>query len=181
MAIATIDTEIEKPFAIHDLPQLLSAISMFSEPEIALKDQLLEMREGSAKMKYVYSSPNTVIDAPLKGVDIDDPDVEFHLTNDILSKTLKAVSIINAPHVAIRGDGEKVYLEAFDCADASVSTYSTEVGETDKTFRVIFACQNIKMLPDDYNVRVTRKGLSHFKGGDIEYWIALEATSTFED
>jgi hypothetical protein len=40
---------------------------------------------------------------------------------------------------------------------------------------------NLKMLPGDYTVSISSKLISHFKNANlpVEYWIALEKTSTF--
>jgi hypothetical protein len=40
---------------------------------------------------------------------------------------------------------------------------------------------NLKMLPGDYTVSISSKLISHFKNTNlpVEYWIALEKTSTF--
>jgi hypothetical protein len=46
---------------------------------------------------------------------------------------------------------------------------------------MIFKIDNLKLLPRDYEVRVSAKGLSHFKSktNDIEYWIAAEQSSKY--
>jgi hypothetical protein len=33
----------------------------------------------------------------------------------------------------------------------------------------------------DYDVSISPRGLAHFKGKNIEYWIAVEATSTYQE
>lgn len=180
MAKATIDTEIDKQFAVADLPQFLGAISMFEDPELNTKDHWMEIRQGSAKMNFIYSEPSLVLVAPSKVVELPTPDVEFKLKSEVLTHTLKALSIIDAKHIVVRGDGENVYLEAADTGNSSKSTYSVTVGETEKNFRLIFAAENIKLLPDDYDVAISARGISHFKGSDVEYWIALNDDSTFQ-
>ena len=35
-------------------------------------------------------------------------------------------------------------------------------------------------IAGDYDVEISSKGISHFKGDDVDYWIVAEATSTFE-
>ena len=44
---------------------------------------------------------------------------------------------------------------------------------------MIFKAENLKILSGDYEVALT-KGISHFKGADVEYFIAIEANSTYE-
>lgn len=179
-ARAAIDTEIDKQFAVADLSQFLSALSVFDDPELVTSDHWVDIQQGSAKLKYVYSDPETVIIAPAKAPMVPEPDVEFELKSEVLSNTLKALSIIDSKHIFVRGDGENIYFEAADISNSSKSTYSVVVGQTSNTFRLIFAAENIKLLPDNYHVKISAKGISHFKGSDVEYWIALNDKSTFE-
>ena len=39
-----------------------------------------------------------------------------------------------------------------------------------------FKTENLKLLPDDYKVKIAEVGISHFKSKDrdVEYFIALE-------
>lgn len=180
LAIAKIDTNIEKPFAISELGNFLSALSMFNEPELTQEDNWLTISEDSSKMNYVYSEPDCVIVATDKAVNLPSIDVEFEMKADVLTRLTKALSIIDAPMIAIRGDKEKIYLETIDPKNPTKSVYSVEVGETDKTFRMIIAATNIKLITGDYTVELCSRGFSHFKGVDIDYWIAMEANSTFE-
>ena len=41
----------------------------------------------------------------------------------------------------------------------------------------------MKMIPGNYDVEVSSKGISHFilQGQKLEYWIATEASSSFGD
>lgn len=180
MARAKIDTEIEKTFAIFDLPQFLSAVSMFEDPELDAEGSVLTISRGTEKLNYTLSEPSLILAAPEKELVLDNPEVEFTLKNEILTRTLKALGIIGAPEFAITGDGSKVYVEAINTKNSSGSNYRVEVGETDKQFRFIFVAENMKLLPGDYQVAISAKGLSHFKGEDVEYWIALESHSSYD-
>jgi len=53
------------------------------------------------------------------------------------------------------------------------------IGETDKTFNAVFKAENLRIIPGEYDVKVSSKGISHFKGKEAEYWIAVEQHSTF--
>jgi hypothetical protein len=60
--------------------------------------------------------------------------------------------------------------------------FSIDVGDTDADFQMIFVTENLKMIPGDYDVKISSKGISHFKSkkDPIEYWIATEAGSRYE-
>ena len=54
------------------------------------------------------------------------------------------------------------------------------IGTTDKVYRAVFKLDNIvKVIPGNYSVDISSKGISHFQSDEIEYWIAIESTSTF--
>jgi len=181
MARATIDTEIEKAFAIYDLPQFLSAISLFDDPELEVGDRAMTIRSGKEKLNYTFSEPSLILAPPEREITLPTCEVHFELKHEALVRVQKALGIIGAPEIAVTGDDGVIYIEALNSKNTSDSTYRVEVGETDKTFRFIFLAENIKLDQGDYAVSISSKGLSHFKGmqNDIEYWIAVEATSTY--
>ncbi len=179
LARATIDTEIDATFGIYDLGQFLSAISLFDDPELTPGNSAMTISKGSEKINYIYSEMSLMLTPPEKEIQLPSIDVEFELKNEVLVRVQKALGIIGAPEIAVTGDGNSVYIEALNTKDTSKSNYRVEVGQTDKTFRFIFLAENIKLLPGDYKVAISSKGLSHFKSEDVEYWVAVEASSTF--
>jgi hypothetical protein len=71
-----------------------------------------------------------------------------------------------------------------DTGNVSSDRFSTSVGPTDKTFCMIFKTENLsKIVEGTYNVCLSSKRISHFKreGDSLQYWIALEQNSTFEE
>jgi hypothetical protein len=71
-----------------------------------------------------------------------------------------------------------------DTGNVSSDNFSTGVGSTDKTFRMIFKTENLnKLMEGTYDVKLSSKRISHFKreGDTLNYWIALEQNSTFEE
>lgn len=180
MARATIDTSIDQQFAIYDLGKFLGAISMFESPELTLGQSAMVISEGNEKLSYTYAEPSLILVPPEKEVVLPSPEVEFDLPNEALNRVIKALGIIGAPEIAVTGDGDNIYVEALNVKNQSESTYRVQVGKTDKTFRMVFLAENIKVLPEDYRVSISSRGLSHFKANDIEYWIAIEASSKYE-
>lgn len=180
LARAKIDTELDSSFAIFDLGQFLSAISLFEDPELTPGKSAMTISRGTEKISYTYSEPSLILAPPEKEIVLPTTDVQFEIKNDVLVRVQKALGIIGAPEIAVTGDNEKIYLEALNTKDVSKSNYRVEVGETDKKFRFIFLAENIKLLPGDYQVTISSKGLSHFKCEDVEYWVAVELNSTYE-
>ena len=46
-------------------------------------------------------------------------------------------------------------------------------------FEMIFSADNMKLLPGDYDVEISSKGLSHWAGDKVEYWVAVEKDSKY--
>lgn len=177
LAKATVPATFDREFAIYDLVRFLGAYTMFENAELDFNERSVKIGSGKEKINYLYADPAVIVVAPDKELAVENPVVEFELTSDLLQRTLKALSMIGAPEVAVTGEDGVVYLEALDSKNSSSSTYRVEVGETDKKFRLIMSQDKLKLLTCDYNVAITDR-FAHFKGQDIEYWIVLEAHST---
>ena len=177
LAKATVPATFDREFAIYDLQRFLGAYSMFDEAELDFHERSVKIGSGKEKINYLYADPAVIVVAPDKELVVENPVVEFELTSDLLQRTLKALSMIGAPEVAVTGEDGVVYLEAIDSKNSSCSTYRVEVGQTDKSFRLIMSADKLKLLTCDYNVAITDR-FAHLKGQDIEYWVVLEAHST---
>lgn len=179
MARATISTKIEAQFAIYDLSQFLSAVSLFDSPDLVTKERSVVIESGAEKLEYFFTAPDNIMAAPDKEVAVQDAVVNFTMKADVFARLQKAISVISVPEIAITGEDGKIYLEGFNSKDSGKSFYRVEVGETDKSFRFIFSVDNVKLLAGDYEVSATSKGIGHFKGSDVEYWIAMESSSSY--
>lgn len=184
---ANIETEIDGTFAIYDMSKFLGAISMFDDPTLTYKGSYIEISQGNEKIDYICAEQSLIKAPPEKDIALPTIDVQFTLKDETISRMQKGMAITGANVMCITGDGEKIFLEAKTVAGTKnqqgsngTPSYRAEVGTTDKRFSFIFSADNIKLLSGDYDVSVTQKGLAHFKGNDIEYWIAVEATSSFE-
>jgi hypothetical protein len=72
-----------------------------------------------------------------------------------------------------------VSIRAYDSKNPTADSYSSDVAEGDQTFNAIFKAENLKLIPNDYTVSVSSKGISKFESDKITYWIALEQTSVY--
>lgn len=179
-AKAVVDNSFDRKFAIYDLGKFLSVHSMFADPEITLEDRQLVVSKDKNKIKYTYADPAAIVAAPDKQLKLPSLDVQFTLTQEMFSSVVKAMSILSLPEMAIVGDGSKLELQALDSKNPSGDTFSVELGETDKNFKVLFKGENLKILPGTYEVSVSSKFISQFKSDEVEYFIAVEADSKFE-
>ena len=121
---------------------------------------------------------------PDKDITFPDAEVNFELSQDQFRKTINAANTLGLPEVVVEGNASEILLVVNDTGNTSSDIFSTPVGKTDKTFRMIFKTENLnKIMEGTYNVSLSSKRISHFKreGDSLQYWIALEQNSTFEE
>lgn len=181
MARAQIDETIEKDFGIFDLNRFLGVLSLFNDPELLLCDNYVKITDGRKSVNFIYADPITMILPPNKDIKVGQSYVEFNLTADNLQNLMKASSVLQLPEIALVGEDGRLLLRAMDSKNSSNNTFELEVKETSKTFKIIFSCNNLKMMSKSYDVFVA-KGIGHFVSDDgVQYWITTESTSTYED
>lgn len=181
MATATLDDGFDHPFAIYDLGRFLGVLSLFDSPDLTITDKHVEIRgKNGDSINYVVADPSNIVTPPEKAIKLPSIDATFALKQDDFTRVIKALSVLGLPEIAVVGDGSNVYLQAADSKNPTGDVYKTPVGETDKSFRAIFKSENLKILPGDYDVQISKAGISYFSGAGVEYWIAMEGTSKFD-
>ena len=180
LAIATLDQSFDSQFAIYDLSRLLGVMTMFKEPDLQIEDKYMLIKDGSTKsVKYTFTDPSSII-APKPNVQVRMPDTlaSLKVTSDQLSDVLRAASLLKFTDIAFIGRDGKISMSAIDASGKIRDTYDIGIGETDKIFQINIKVENLKLLPGDYEVLIT-KGILHWTGERIEYYTGAEANSTF--
>lgn len=186
LAKAKVDQSFERQFAIFDLSRFLGVMSLFDNPDLEFNERSVRIVSGDRELDYRYADASTIISPdPNKQINLPAPEVEFVLTSANLSDIQRALGALGMPEIAVAGDRTDLWLQVTDSKNPNGDSYRIKVGTTDKKFHLVFKAENLKLIPQDYQVKITSKGLSHFKGNqviDVDYWIALEAkASKFED
>lgn len=180
LALATVDQEFDKSFAIYDLSRFLGTLSLFNEPELDVKDSYVEISEGSNRFNYALTDPSLIIVAPDKDIQLSDPEVRCVVSEEALARVMKALAVSQLPEIAIVGKDGQILLQAVDTRGTTNDSFSVVVGETNAKFRMVFRSDCIKLIPGSYEVSISSRGLSHWKGAVVEYWIAVESNSSYE-
>jgi hypothetical protein len=179
MAKAKVDTDFGQRFAIYNLDRFISTVSLFNDPEFTFTSRSVEISSENRKTSYVYADESNITKAPDREIALPSVDVSFTFTNEVLKDIEKACGVLSLPEIAVIGDGSTITINAIDSKLTAGDTYSVVIGQTDKVFKAIFKIENIKIIPGDYEVTISSKGISHFSGKDAEYWIAVEQNSVF--
>ena len=180
MAKAKLEDIIPSTFAIYDLSRFLGVVSLFEDPEFGIEPNMVNISSPGRKVSYTFADPSTIITPPDREIVLEDPDVVFELKHENLAEIMKALGVMSFPDLVVVGEDGKIFLRATDTKNPSSDKYDIEVGTTDRTFTAVFKTENVKILPSSYTVSLSSKGISHFVSDDVEYWISLEANSTFE-
>lgn len=168
-------------FGIYDLNEFLGAMSLFDDPDLDFQDKYVSISQGNMKIKF-FAADASVLTAPQKSITFPDAEINFNLSAANLQMIHKTASVLRAADVSIVGDGSQIVAVVGDKKNVTGNSFSEPVGTTDKTFRVNLKVENLKMLPGDYAVSISSKKISRFKAnaGDLVYYVAVEADSTFE-
>jgi gp45 sliding clamp, C terminal len=188
LADAVVSETFPLDFGIFDLNNFLSVISLFkddAELDFDSKHVVVTGMGGRSKIKYRFTDPSMLIVSPDKRPNLPSVDVKFTLTEEDFNWILKTASVLGAPHVAVESDGSIVSLVAFDANnDAShVNSLSLSNASADgKTYKLVFKSENLKMLPGNYEVEISSKGISKFvdTNKNITYYATLETCSKYE-
>lgn len=179
MAKAKLKDVIPRTFAIYDLSRFLGVVSLFDDPSLSLEEAHVNISSPGRGVSYTYADPSTIIVPPNKEIDIGDAEIEVEINQEVFAEVMKAMGVMGFSEVVLAGEDGKLKLRATDTKNPSADNFDVELGPTSLTFSAVFKSENLKILANDYVVRITSKGISHWSADDIEYWISIESNSSF--
>lgn len=171
-AEAIVDVEFPKDFAIYDLNEFLSTISMFEDPNLDFEEDYVKISSGKASARYFYSSASVII-SPSDAVLDTEGDHSFELDAETLSAIQRAAAIMKLDDLSISGGASGVTLSVADGSNTSSNQYVVEVECDADTFDMNLAIENLKVIPADYNVQIVGGSYAVLKNEQekITYWI----------
>jgi hypothetical protein len=184
---AKVSNSFDRRFAVYELHKLLAGISLAETPVLTFNDSSLvitdEKTKRSSTIPYAVESSIKTIPPKIEDKNWDimpSVDVVVNVTEDDLRSVIRAAGAFNCTIIALVGDGQNAYLKAFNPSVPNGCLNEAPLGPTDKVFSVHFVVENLlKLISGDYRVEISSKLMSHFIGADIEYWVAVETSSTF--
>jgi hypothetical protein len=180
VAKADVAEEFLSDFAIYDLNEFLSALSLFGKPDLEFdNDFVIITEEGTSKsLKYWFSDPS-VVTTPSKEISMPSTELTFNLSSDTLNEITKAAAVIGVPDMALAGGK----LMVTDKKNSTANAYETslDVGDVAAEYKFWFKVENLKVMLGAYDVEVSSKKISHFTNTKlgVQYWIALEPESVY--
>lgn len=182
-AKAIIKEEIPSEFAIYDLNSLLAMLTLMEDQDVSFQNKSLLASSDKGKFEYFYSNPEIVTSAP--SGEIEHVTVyQFKLMAEDVQMIMKAAAITGAPTISVSNKQQNVTLSVSDRKNDTASNFKKSLGTAFDDFDVYIAVENLKVIPDAYEVSVakTPNGKAkflHFKheSKQLQYWIACEPGS----
>ena len=181
VASAKVEESFPVEFAIYDLNEFLSALSLFEKPDLDFQENYVLITESGSKgksLKYWFSD-SSVVTSPNKEVTMPSSEVKFPLQSNVLSEVQKAAAVIGAPDMVLEDDELRVTDKKNDTANSYSTSLDTE--SNGASYKFWFKVENLKLLPGCYDVEVSSKRISHFQNKKLPvgYFIALEPESSY--
>ena len=181
IAEATVDASFPEEFGIYDLNEFLGVVSLFESPDLSFTSKDVTIREGGKSVRYFASSPSVLTSVPsVKQFPM--PDVEFELSGAMIGQIQRVASILKAGDFSFVGDGQTVVVTVGDKSNPTANTFRADIGTTDKTFKINFKVENLKLMTADYAVAIGAKKIGRFQctTQPLMYYIAVEMDSEFD-
>ena len=176
LAKATVEEDFDSPFGIYDLNQFLGCLSLVENAEIDLKDTYMRIHNDRNKIKYGYVEKDIITTPPAKEIKLPSEDVTFVLTNDVMQKVMQSCNVMQFPNVVVEVKDNQLSLVACDIKNPGGNRFEAFVCEHEGEYSFTYRSDNLKVMPFDYNVSISDKGISKWSSRPekVEYFIALE-------
>jgi hypothetical protein len=178
LAEATFDECIPRDFAIYDLRRFLKVYRQMAGP-ITFSDEYLLIGGEQRHVKYSYTRPDIVIIPP----DTTTPcefDYELDLSRNVLMSVRKVADLLDLPDLTIVGDGRYVRVGVTDTMNQSGDGYGQIVAIAEVRFNAVLKMENVRVLDDNYLLRLSKKGLVQFSSDRMTYYIPCTQASWFD-
>ena len=185
LASAELEDTFPKCFGVYDLSEFIGVTNLVDKPNLSFEDEYLTISDstGRSKIKYFYSSMDTLT-TPSKDINMPEAEVTFKLESAVLDKIKRAASTLGHSEVSITDSGGSINISVVDTKNPTSNVFSIDIaGEYPENtkFNFILNISNLKIIPDDYEVKMSSKLITQFFNPrmKVSYWIALEKSSTF--
>jgi len=182
-AKAIVTEDFDKEHSIYDLSEYLGAVSLFDTPTFEFNAEKVIVSEGDNSVTYYYADPQMVI-SPQKEITMPEPEISFDLDEGVLDSLHKASSVLSLPDMVLSSDGTTVVLTVKDKKNSTSNIFSKTVAQGNgSTYEMFLRMENVKVIPGDYTVFVSSKGIAQFtnRKQSVEYFIALEPDSIYNE
>jgi len=177
MAAASIAESVPSEAGVYDLSRFLATLGLFEEPEVDFQEGKFEISSGRSTLKYTYASPTMIVTPPDRDIEIPDPELSVNLPWKTIDSIIRAAGVLSLGEVAFIAQDNQVSVSAIDSKNPTADSFDIVVKDdySGAPFTMVIRTDNLKLMPADYEVALSSKGMAHFKSDKVQYWIAIEA------
>ena len=164
MAKADVEEQFETGFGVYDLPEFLRALDSFQQPVLKFNGSAnlkIQDEKTTLSARYAFADKST-LRYPSKQISMPDKTVTFTLNNSDYESVKKLYTNLSLPDIAFKGEKGKIKLVALDKKNSNSNESSVIVGETDLEFTAYVKAENMKIIPGDYDVALSKVKIAHF-------------------
>ena len=174
---AELEDSFPVQFGIYDLNTFLGNITTLSSTDVEFTYSTATMSDGQVKFDFYPCAASLIVSPPNKSLVMKQVDISFSLAHASLQKLLKLASMNSLPNLSVIGKNGEIRLETHEKSNDTSNVASIKLNDYDgEDFVVSFKVENIKLIPDDYDVEIMIGGFAKFtaKNKKLKYWIAVE-------
>ena len=169
---------------LYNLLEVVTLHGIMHDPVFIPDEKLMVIQDEQSKTEceYYYTFKDFLNVPKRKTVNMPDSEVQITIPQQYLQSALKTARIINAPDFAICGDGKEVFIKLTDITNETANTFRmSPLAETDANFEFHIKTNRIKVIPADYDVELSSKGLTKWENESLRltYWIAIDKSSVW--
>ena len=173
---ATVTESFPKEFAIYDLNQFLSLLTMDENADLEFGDESVTVQTNAGKFEFYYAEPSVIKAAPDKEIQVETL-YEFNITKENIQTIYRAASAISAPFLRVVGDGQQVLMSVGDPNTPKSNSFTTVLGDSSLEFDARLSIESLKIIPDSYVATVGKATVIMFANDERTYWLALDPSS----
>lgn len=173
---AQVTESFPREFAIYDLNQFLSLLTMDENADLNFGDESVTVQTAAGKFEFFYAEPAVIKAAPDKEIEVEQL-FSFDISEDNIKTIYRAASAISAPFLRVVGNNGEASLSVGDPNTPKSNSFTTSLGDTDLEFDARLAIESLKIIPDDYKVTIGTKPVMVFFNDKRTYWLALDPSS----
>jgi hypothetical protein len=175
---ATLEDDLPAEFGVYDLNNFLGNITSFGSPDLNFTKDYVAITEGDFTLTYMACQSHLIITPPEKELVLKSVDVKFTLDKSNFGRLLRLANMNSLPHISVVGKDGSLLLKIHDKANDTSNHGASKIGEyAGADFSATFKTENLKLLPDDYDVELQKGAFAKFvnKAGNLKYFVSQEA------
>lgn len=190
LGIAKVKESFPKDIGILNLANFLSVIKLHQKKgptELEFEDKFILVKNAGAgkqlQTEYTYGNISAITSEPPGKMQLKTVDVTFLLTAENIEWMQAIGSLLSVPNFVFESVKGFIRISACDGGTAPRKSDKSfiELDEyTGPEFKFVISLENLKIIPGNYLVELSKQGLSRFTHQtiDIHYYIAIEKKSS---